>query len=132
LGGLNLSAPSEVFRVIVTPLSDVTTQTLSAAIYGVGLERQAHQDNIANLETPGYLAQTVSFRSSLERALGRGEPTDMNPTFARSQAATNMNGNNVDIAGELVALEKAQLDQSLLVEALNAKYRLLRTSISGT
>jgi flagellar basal-body rod protein FlgB len=117
--------------VIVTPLSDVTTRTLSNAMYGVDLVRQAHQNNIANIETPGYLAQTVSFRSSLERALRSGSPESMDATFGRSSAATNMNGNNVQVDQELVNLTKTQLEQQLLVEALNAKYRILRTSITG-
>jgi flagellar basal-body rod protein FlgB len=117
--------------VIVTPLSDVTTRTLSNAMYGIELVRQAHQNNIANIETPGYLAQTVSFRSSLERAIHTGNPERMNATFSRSTAATNMNGNNVQVDQEVVAMTKTQLEQQLLVEALNAKYRILRTSITG-
>ena len=51
--------------------------------------------NIANMETPGYLAQTVSFQDSLSKALSDGSPAAAHITTARSTAATNMNGNNV-------------------------------------
>jgi flagellar basal-body rod protein FlgB len=116
--------------VVITPISDLTTKTLQQAIHGVDVERQAHQDNIANMETPGYLAQNVSFEDSLRNAVLNGSPESADVTTARSTAATNMNGNNVNVDSEMVGFTKNNLNNQLLVEALNAKYRLLRAAMS--
>jgi flagellar basal-body rod protein FlgB len=112
-------------------LSDLTTRALQQALRGLTTQRQAIADNVANSETPGYLANTVSFKDSLAQALADGTPESMNVSTARSQAPTNMNGNNVSVDQEFVNLSENQLDQQLAVEALNAKFRLLRTSITG-
>lgn len=114
---------------MITPISDLTTRTLQMALQGVTERRQAHQANIANIETPGYLAQTVSFEDSLARARAAGSPESFSTTFNRATTPTNMNGNNVNVDSELVGLTETSLTQQLIVEALNAKYRLLRTSI---
>ena len=56
----------------LSPISDLTVQTLQTAMRGVGQRRQAYQDNIANAETPGYLANRVSFEDSLASAMQQG------------------------------------------------------------
>jgi flagellar basal-body rod protein FlgB len=106
-------------------------RTLVQSMKGLSDRRQAIQSNVANSETPGYLATTTSFEDSLSSALQAGRPEDMTTSFGRSTAPTNMNGNNVALDAEFVNLSENQLQQQLAVEALNAKYRLLRTSITG-
>ena len=98
---------------------------------GLSQQRQAIQDNVANAETPGYLANVTSFQDSLARAIADGSPDQMHVASSRSTAPTNMNGNNVSVDSEFVNLSQNSLEQQLAVEALNAKYRLLRTSITG-
>lgn len=112
-------------------LSDTTMRTVQAALNGLSSRRQAIEDNIANVETPGFLANTVSFEDSLRSAMSGGDPTKMRIGTARSMAATNLNGNNVQIDQELVNLSDTELRNQLMVEAMNAKYRLLRTAIAG-
>ena len=48
-----------------------------------------------------------------------------------SLAATRTNGNNVNIDFELLAEKENALRQRLVVQALNGKYGLLRTAITG-
>jgi flagellar basal-body rod protein FlgB len=112
-------------------ISDATMQALHASLHGLALRRQAAEDNIANVETPGFLANRVSFEDSLRTAIDRGEPTSMRPSISRSTAPTRLNGNNVAIDEEIVGLTETALRQQLVVEAMNAKFRLLRTSIVG-
>jgi len=111
-------------------ISDITLRTLRQALTGLSMQRQAIQDNIANVETPGYLANRVSFEASLRSALSEGDPNDMQVTTARSTAPTRVNGNNVAIDQEMVALTENGLHNSLMVEAVNAKYRLLRAALA--
>jgi flagellar basal-body rod protein FlgB len=112
-------------------VSDSTMQALQASLHGLNLRRQAAEDNIANIETPGYLANRVAFEDSLRTAIDRGDPTAMRTTVSRSLAPTRMNGNNVAIDQEIVGLTETALRHQLVVEAMNGKFRLLRTAITG-
>lgn len=112
-------------------ISDVTMRSLQVALNGLTARRQAHQTNIANLETPGYLATKVSFESSLADALRAGTPESAEQSITKSQAPTNMSGNNVQPDEEFVGLTETSLMGQLVTEALNSKYRLIRTAITG-
>lgn len=112
-------------------VSDATMRALHASLTGLNLRRQAAEDNIANIETPGYQASVVAFEDSLRTAIDRDDPASMTPTVTRSLAPTRPNGNNVQIDQELVGLTETALRHQLVVEAMNGKFRLLRTSILG-
>lgn len=115
----------------VAGISDGTTQALHQAINGLDARQQAISANITNLETPGYRARSVNFEDSLREALTAGEPADMSVSVTESMAATRSNGNNVNIDFELLAEKENVLRQRLVVQAINAKYSLLRTAITG-
>lgn len=112
-------------------ISDGVTQALHMAINGLDARQQSIAGNIANLETPDYLARTVNFEDSLRAALDGGDSTSMSISVEQSLAATRLNGNNVNIDFELLAQQENELRQQLVVQALNNKYALLRTAISG-
>ncbi len=116
---------------MISPISDITTSTLHVALDGLDRRQAAVASNLANLETPGYLAREVDFESSLRAALLDGRPDATSISVDRSLAPTRLNGNNVNIDVEMVTSMETQLRQQLAVEGLNAKYRLLRTAISG-
>src|SRR5690606_19340864 len=82
-------------------VSDATMRALHASLTGLNLRRQAAEDNIANIETPGYQASVVAFEDSLRTAIDRDDPASMTPTVTRSLAPTRPNGNNVQIDQEL-------------------------------
>ena len=88
-------------------------------------------DNVATLETPGYLAREVHFEDSLRAAIHSGEPARFGVTEQRSLAATRLNGNNVNIDHEILAGSETLLRQRLVIQGLNSKYSILRTAISG-
>lgn len=112
-------------------ISDVTIRTLHASLHGLDARRRAAEDNVANVETPGFLANHVAFEDSLRDAVAAGNPLSVEVESATSTAPTRMNGNNVRIADELVGLTETALRQQLVVETLNGKYRTLRTAIGG-
>lgn len=115
----------------VSGISDGVTQALRMAINGIDARQQAIAGNIANVNTPGYLARQVTFEQSLAQAIADGDPTGAGVTVRHSLAATRLNGNNVNIDFEMLAQKENALRQRLVVQALNAKYALLRTAISG-
>ena len=112
-------------------ISDLTLDTLQAGLRGLDQQQQMSQNNIANSETPGYTAGTVSFESQLSDAIGDGDPLSMTPDVSSTTDAALPNGNNVNITIEINSLSKDALQQQLLTEAVNAKFRLLRTVITG-
>lgn len=112
-------------------IGDLTTRSLLAALGGLGQRSQAIRHNVANVETSGFQAVQVSFEASLAAAMRQGRPEATTVATTRSLAPTRPNGNNVAIDQELTTLTADGLHQQAAIEALNAKYRLVRTAITG-
>jgi flagellar basal-body rod protein FlgB len=92
--------------------------------------RSCPADNIANVNTPGFLAGRTDFESALSGALRNGEaPTISGGTVVRSLEPTNTNGNNVNLDSETVIATETGLRYQLALNALDGKYSLLRTSL---
>ena len=108
---------------------DPTNRAIHAALHGLDARRAAHENNIANVETPGFVAQRVDFESALKRAMEVGTPNEVTPTVSTTNDAARANGNNVNLGQEMVALTETALTQELLVRALNDKYGLIRTAL---
>jgi flagellar basal-body rod protein FlgB len=116
---------------VTSPISEISTATLRMALTGLDMRQQAIADNIANIETPGFLAKQVDFEDSLRAAAADGEPGAVSFDTSRSLAATRLNGNNVNVDVEVMANSEVKLRQALAINALNAEYTLLRTAING-
>ena len=112
-------------------MNDITTDTLHSAMRGLAARQRVIADNIANIDTPGFLAGRVDFETALRDAVTQGEPGDVRPASARSLAPTGVNGNNVNLDEETLANIDTGLRYQLVVEAMNAKFSLLRTAIGG-
>ncbi|WP_245160582.1 flagellar basal body rod protein FlgB [Blastococcus sp. CT_GayMR20] len=130
------SAYPEVDRVLLQPwatrsmISDATSTALHAALSGLAQRQRVTADNIANLQTPGFLAGVVDFESSLRGALADGEtPTVNGGSVARSLQPTNTNGNNVNLDQETVTATETGLRYQLALNALDGKYNVLRTAL---
>lgn len=113
------------------PIADLTTRTLQVALDGLDRRQRAISANVANLETPGYLAREVTFEDSLRAAVRAGRPADAAIEVDRSLAPTRLNGNNVNIDMELLASSENLLRQRLVTQALSDQYQLMRTAITG-
>ena len=109
--------------------ADPTNLALQAALHGLDARRAAHENNIANVETPGFIAQRVEFESALKRAMETGRTDQLTPTVNTTNDAARANGNNVNLGQEMVALTETALTQELLVRALNDKYGLVRSAV---
>jgi flagellar basal-body rod protein FlgB len=112
-------------------IGDTTIDALRVGLNGLSLRRQASEDAIANMETPGYTAQHVEFEDQLADAIDSGDPMSARADIQPTTDAPLPNGNNVQVDQELMGLSDTELRQQLLVEAVNAKFRLLRTVIVG-
>jgi len=125
---------------------DVMQRSLSASWHRNAVIR----NNIANIETPGFKASRVEFESILARTVrdttgfrnsmthpghrdfrGRGDIMSVQPHIYQSRALSmRLDGNNVDIESENVALAQNSLFYNTVTEKLNSEIRRLRTAIS--
>ena len=112
-------------------LSDLATNAIYQAMQGSWTEQQAVANNIANVNTPGYQAEDVNFESSLAQAISAGDPSQMQVATTLSTGPAQQNGNNVNLANEMVESQKANMQFQTMVDAMNAKFQLLSTAING-
>ena len=114
-------------------IEDRTMTALHAALSGLAQRQRVTADNIANVNTPGFLAGRTDFESALSAQLADGQtPTVSGGTTSRSLEPTNTNGNNVNLDEEEVISAQTGLQYQLAINALDSKYSLLRTALQTT
>ena len=111
-------------------IGDITPGALHASLSGLAQRQRVTADNIANVNTPGFLAGRVDFESSLRGALRNGDtPRADGGTTMRSLEPTNTNGNNVNLDAETLIATETGLRYQLALNALDGKYNSLRTAL---
>src|SRR3954468_7850875 len=114
------------------PVGDVTMSALHTALSGLSLRQRTIANNVANIQTPNFLAGKVDFESSLRSAMDSGmDPSDAAPSLAKSLEPTRLDGNNVNLDEETLSMSETGLRYSLAVQAVNAKFSQLRMAIGG-
>ena len=132
------SAYPEVERVLLlqpacSMIGDATSTALHAALAGLAERQRVTADNIANVNTPGFLAGRVDFESSLRGALAGGETPSINGgTVLRSLEPTNTNGNNVNLDAETLMNVQTNLRYQLATQAVNGTFTSLRTAMRSS
>jgi flagellar basal-body rod protein FlgB len=111
-------------------ISDATMTTLHAALTGLAQRQRVTADNIANVQTPGFLADRTDFESSLRTELRQGKtPTISGGSVARSFEPTREDGNNVNLDSEQVIATETGLRYQFALNALDGKYGVLRSAL---
>jgi len=127
-------------------LFDSTMNTLEKTLDYSSVKNRVISNNIANVDTPNYKAQDVSFKDVLNEEMNnqfkakRTHPkhvefsshkfTPYNIT-TKSNTVYNHNGNNVDIDREMAELAKNQIYYQSLIDRMNGKFSKLQTVLSG-
>lgn len=112
------------------------------ALNFVWKQQQLTANNIANVDTPNYKAQHISFENELKNRLNHAMKSANSSTMEQAITQTKGNviassnskrvdGNGVDIDVENVELVKFTLQYQYLVQAFNSDYNRLRTVIRG-
>ena len=115
-------------------IEDVTMDVVHQAMHGLAARQRAIADNVANINTPGFLAGKVDFESALRSALDSGGPVDpsavdVTPSVARSLEPTREDGNNVNLDEETLSNSETGLRYSLMLRAQDNEFALLRSSM---
>ncbi|RSK27022.1 flagellar basal body rod protein FlgB [Bacillus sp. HMF5848] len=123
-----------------------TINTLEHALNYSSTKQKVISNNIANVNTPGYKARDVSFKSEFEKAVstqmkanrtdGRHfEFTSSRQTnfqvFTKADVTYNHNGNSVDIDKEMADLAENQIYFNALADRMNGKFNSLKSVIRG-
>ena len=111
-------------------INDATSTALHAALSGLAQRQRVTADNIANVNTPGFLAGRVDFEAALSGAIRSGEsPTISGGTVARSLEPTNTNGNNVNLDTETLSNIDTVLRYQFATQAANGQFASVRTAM---
>lgn len=124
---------------------DKTMHALENSLQYSTMKNKAISNNIANVDTPNYKAENVSFKSLLQDESNRLE---LKSTHSKHLPATNSNhsqhvmatnnstiynhnGNNVDVDKEMADLAENQIFYRSLIDRMNGKFQTLQTVIRG-
>ncbi|MFB9376572.1 flagellar basal body rod protein FlgB [Kineococcus gynurae] len=113
-------------------MPDLTTVALHTALNGLQARQRAIADNIANINTKGYIANKVSFEDSLASAVASGDASaaaSSGIVTRKSLEPTREDGNNVNLDEETISNISTGLSYQTALSAMNAKYTLLRTAM---
>lgn len=110
---------------------DLATQAVQTALSGLSVRQRVTADNIANLETPGFTANSVAFENSLSAAVQAGQPASASISEQPTTDAAGANGNNVNLASQLVSATQTQLQEQLMSGALTSQLGLISTVLKG-
>ena len=108
---------------------DLTMQAIQTSLDGLAARQRIIAQNLANSETPGYLAQNVNFEDSLRTAMAGGDPSQAAITTSTSTDPTTPNGNNVNVDTETVSLVDTGLRYQLATQSMNNEFSILRDSM---
>lgn len=116
------------------------------ALDGLSARRDMIGQNIANVDTPGYKAQEVSFEGILKQSLNQSPNMTMKTTNAnhlqgstggigavqvgqRQGGSSRADGNNVDIDQELTQMTETGIRYQALSQIVSKKLSLLKTLV---
>ncbi|HMO11905.1 MAG TPA: flagellar basal body protein [Actinotalea sp.] len=107
--------------------SSVSYVAMNTALDGLALRQRVIADNVANIQTPGFLAGRVSFEESLAAAVRNGSGVAQTG-ITRSMAAPREDGNNVNLEQETLLNIQTQLRYQLATQAVNGTFSKLRAA----
>jgi flagellar basal-body rod protein FlgB len=119
----------------MSPL-DPQSGLLSQLMDATALRQQAVTHNLANLNTPGYQRQEVTFEDQFQKALsGPGDVSrakGIKPKIEASKdPSSRQDGNNVDLDKEVGELQRTALMFQTYTKLLEARLGMMRRAIDS-
>ncbi len=108
----------------------VTSAAMKSALDALSMRQRVIADNIANVNTPGFLAGRVQFEEALAKAVDAGgRDASVTPQVQRSLEPTRENGNNVNLDTETLANIDTNLRYQVAVRSIDGGFSAIRTAI---
>ena len=119
----------------MSPL-DPQSGLLSQLMDATALRQQSVTHNLANLNTPGYQRQEVTFEDQFQKALsGPGDVSrakGIKPKIEASKdPSSRQDGNNVDLDKEVGELQRTALMFQTYTKLLEARLGMMRRAIDS-
>lgn len=117
-----------------------STQAAQASLDSLWLKTKVISNNIANVETPGFKTQQVSFSQVLGQANAAqrngqgaqgGKPTFRTRITTDNSTTVRVDGNNVSIEKEQAELWKVQAQYSYLLDRVKGHYSNISRAIGN-
>ena len=102
-------------------IESVTQAALSSALAGLSARQTAIANNIANVNTPNYQAQRVSFEDALAASVANHDG-HVAPVTALSLEPTQLNGNNVNLDTETTSDIETGLRYRFAAQAMTQQF----------
>jgi flagellar basal-body rod protein FlgB len=109
-------------------LESVTSAALASAMDGLALRQRAIANNIANVNTPNYHAQRVSFETALADSVKSGDGS-VGATTGTSLEPTQLNGNNVNLDTETLSNIDTVLRFQFAARAAGGEFNAVRAAM---
>lgn len=111
--------------------TDVTSLALGFAVEGLSARSRVLAHNIANIETPGFRARSVSFEDNLADAIKSQQPQRAEVEINHTRDVAGHNGNNVNLERQVVTASQTGLQQKLITGAITSRYGMISTVLKG-
>ena len=121
-------------------LDSISTTLIGKDLDGLWARQQAISDNIANFETPGYKAKTVTFEDQLREQIAAGGTSaevmqgieDVKPAMSVNEGETfRADGNGVDLDQQNLELARTQLNYYYSLQEMSDAFSRLKTAIGA-
>lgn len=127
-----------------------SVNTLQKGLNATWLRNEVINNNIANVDTPGFKASRVRFEDLMAEA-AESEPDTMSITNDRhlkgsgveafskvepelvtdETTSVRLDGNNVNVENEMVELAKNSIEYYATVSKINSEFTKIKTAING-
>ncbi len=122
---------------------------LQEGLDAASLRQQVIANNVANINTPGYKAQDVSFEDEFKQALDNTDEPQLKQTDPRHLPGVNPlssvginiqtlggtsmrnDGNNVDIDDEMSKLAENNIRYNAMAQLMGTRFKMLNYAING-
>jgi flagellar basal-body rod protein FlgB len=112
----------------VAVFDSVTSVALSSALDGLALRQKTIANNIANVNTPNYHAQRVTFEDALAQSVRAGDG-HVTATTQSSLDPTQLNGNNVNLDTETLSNVDTVLRYQFAAQASSNQFTAVRAAM---
>ncbi|MDP9728839.1 flagellar basal body rod protein FlgB [Alicyclobacillus tolerans] len=129
-------------------LDGIAMDALDKALQIADLRQQVYANNIANVNTPGYKTEHVTFSNVLNQSsqlmqqkyipissdtanLNVSSFLQSNPVITTSNTSIENNGNNVSLDSQMAKMAANAIRYNALVQDMQMRFQRLQTAING-
>lgn len=96
----------------------------------IAKRQQALGDNLANVDTPGYVRKDLDFSQHLNSPVGGDLESQMSAKFGPAPVFEEREGEQVNAANEIVELQKTSVLYSMATRQMSSVITQMKTAIN--